>query len=77
MTFDQITLPNGLRIIGERIPRSVSVGLWLGSGSQFETVPEAGVSHFLEHMVFKGTEKRTARQIAEEMDAVGGQLNAF
>ena len=79
MTFDQITLSNGLRIIGERIPhfRSVSVGLWLGSGSQFETVPEAGVSHFLEHMVFKGTEKRTARQIAEEMDAVGGQLNAF
>ena len=79
MTFDQITLPNGLRIIGERIPhfRSVSVGLWLGSGSQFETVAETGVSHFLEHMVFKGTEKRTVRQIAEEMDAVGGQLNAF
>ncbi len=79
MTFDQITLPNGLRIIGERIPhfRSVSVGLWLGSGSQYESVQEAGVSHFLEHMVFKGTEKRTARQIAEEMDAVGGQLNAF
>ncbi len=79
MTFDQITLSNGLRIIGERIGhfRSVSVGLWLGAGSQFETLPEAGVSHFLEHMVFKGTEKRTARQIAEEMDAVGGQLNAF
>ena len=79
MTFDQITLPNGLRIIGERIPhfRSVSVGLWLGAGSQFESVQEGGVSHFLEHMVFKGTEKRTARQIAEEMDAVGGQLNAF
>lgn len=79
MTFDQITLPNGLRIIGERIGhfRSVSVGLWLGAGSQFETEGEAGVSHFLEHMVFKGTKKRTARQIAEEMDAVGGQLNAF
>ena len=79
MTFDQITLPNGLRIIGERIEhfRSVSVGLWLGAGSQFETEKEAGVSHFLEHAVFKGTAKRTARQIAEEMDAVGGQLNAF
>lgn len=79
MTFDQITLPNGLRIIGERIPhfRSVSVGLWMGAGSQFEAADEGGVSHFLEHMVFKGTEKRTARQIAEEMDAVGGQLNAF
>jgi len=79
MSFDQITLPNGLRIIGERIPhfRSVSVGLWLGAGSQFEIPSEAGVSHFLEHMVFKGTEKRSARRIAEEMDAVGGQLNAF
>jgi len=79
MSFDQITLSNGLRIIGERIPhfRSVSVGLWLGAGSQFETPSEAGVSHFLEHMVFKGTEKRSARKIAEEMDAVGGQLNAF
>ena len=79
MTFDQITLPNGLRIIGERIDhfRSVSVGLWLGSGSQYELPGEAGLSHFLEHMVFKGTKKRTARQIAEEMDAVGGQLNAF
>ena len=79
MNFDQITLSNGLRIIGERIDhfRSVSVGLWLGSGSQFEVPSEAGVSHFLEHMVFKGTEKRSARKIAEEMDAVGGQLNAF
>ncbi len=79
MTFDQITLPNGLRIVGERIDhfRSVSVGLWVGSGSQYERVDEAGYSHFVEHMVFKGTAKRTARQIAEEMDAVGGQLNAF
>ena len=79
MNFDQITLKNGLRIIGERIPhfRSVSVGFWVGSGSQYETPDEAGLSHFLEHMVFKGTEKRTTRQIAEEMDKVGGQLNAF
>ena len=79
MNFDQITLANGLRVIGERIPhfRSVSVGLWLGSGSQFEVPTEAGLSHFLEHMVFKGTKKRSARKIAEEMDAVGGQLNAF
>ncbi len=77
--FDQKTLANGLRIIGEKIEhfRSVAVGLWIGAGSQYETPPEAGVSHFLEHMVFKGTQKRTARQIAEEMDAVGGQLNAF
>ncbi|MEG0935719.1 MAG: pitrilysin family protein [Clostridia bacterium] len=77
--FDQITLQNGLRIIGERIPhfRSVSVGLWFKVGSQNEVEPEAGISHFIEHMLFKGTEKRTARQIAEVMDAVGGQLNAF
>jgi len=79
MTFDQHTLKNGLRIIGERIPhyRSVSVGLWVESGSQYETPKENGISHFIEHMLFKGTEKRTARDIAEEMDAVGGQLNAF
>ena len=79
MSFDQITLKNGLRIIGERIDhfRSVSVGFWVGAGSQYETLEEAGLSHFLEHMVFKGTKKRNTRQIAEEMDRVGGQLNAF
>ena len=79
MPFDLMTMPNGLRVVGERIPhfRSVSVGLWVGTGSQYEYANEAGISHFLEHMVFKGTNKRTARQIAEEMDAVGGQLNAF
>lgn len=79
MPFDMITLPNGLRVVGERIPhfRSVSVGLWIGTGSQNEYPDEAGISHFIEHMVFKGTQRRNARQIAEEMDAVGGQLNAF
>lgn len=79
MSFDRMTMPNGLRVVGERIDhfRSVSVGLWMGTGSQYETIDEAGISHFLEHMVFKGTKKRNARQIAEEMDAVGGQLNAF
>ena len=76
---DEWLLPNGLRIVGERLPylRSVSVGAWMHVGSMFEAPEESGLSHFLEHMVFKGTEKRTARQIAEEMDAVGGQLNAF
>lgn len=79
MSFDLMTMPNGLRVIGERIPhfRSASVGLWIGAGSQYEQPSEAGVSHFIEHMVFKGTKKRSVRQIAEEMDAVGGQLNAF
>ncbi len=76
---DLWTLPNGLRIVGDRLPylRSVSIGVWLGVGSMMETPTENGLSHFLEHMVFKGTTHRTARQIAEEMDAVGGQLNAF
>ena len=76
---DEWLLPNGLRVVGERLPylRSVSIGAWMHVGSMFETPEESGLSHFLEHMVFKGTEKRTARQIAEEMDAVGGQLNAF
>jgi len=76
---DTWTLPNGLRVIGERLPylRSVSIGVWLKVGSMMEKPRENGLSHFLEHMVFKGTEKRTTRQIAEEMDAVGGQINAF
>lgn len=53
--YDEITLANGLRIIGERIPhfRSVSVGLWIGAGSQYERAEENGLSHFLEHMMFK------------------------
>jgi len=76
---DVWTLPNGLRIVGERLPylRSVSIGVWLRVGSMMELPQENGLSHYLEHMVFKGTLKRTNRQIAEEMDAVGGQLNAF
>ncbi len=79
MAYDEITLASGLRVIGERIEhvRSVSVGIWVGAGSQHETPEENGLSHYLEHMLFKGTERRTARQIAEEMDAVGGQMNAF
>ena len=79
MVFDQITLKNGLRLVGERIPhvRSCTVGVWVKVGSMNEQPEENGLSHLIEHMVFKGTEKRTARGIAEEMDAVGGQLNAF
>ena len=76
---DEWVLSNGLRVVGERLPylRTVSMGVWLHVGSMFELPSENGLSHFMEHMVFKGTGKRTARQIAEEMDAVGGQLNAF
>ena len=76
---DEWLLSNGLKVVGERLPflRSVSIGAWMHVGSIMEEKQENGLSHFLEHMVFKGTERRTARQIAEEMDAVGGQLNAF
>ncbi len=79
MEFQTSTLSNGLRVIGVPMPmfHSVSVGLWVDSGSIYETPEENGISHFIEHMLFKGTARRTARQIAEEMDAVGGLLNAF
>lgn len=72
-------LPNGVRVITECVPyvQSVSVGIWAGSGARDEDDSTLGISHFLEHMLFKGTEKRTAREIADEFDSVGGQLNAF
>ncbi|MCL1786537.1 MAG: insulinase family protein [Defluviitaleaceae bacterium] len=73
------TLDNGLRVVMEPIPfvRSVSFGLWVKTGSRHESAATNGMSHFIEHMMFKGTEKRTAHDIADHMDAVGGQLNAF
>jgi predicted Zn-dependent peptidase len=72
-------LPNGVRILTEEIDyvRSVAIGVWVGTGSRNETEGYEGISHFIEHMFFKGTEKRTARQLAESLEAVGGQLNAF
>lgn len=72
-------LPNGLRIVSEQMPGvpSVTVGIWVESGSRFEPRALGGISHFLEHLLFKGTDRRSAAQIAEEIDAVGGVLNAF
>jgi predicted Zn-dependent peptidase len=72
-------LENGLRIVTESMPgvQSASLGLWVENGSRYEERQQAGISHFLEHLYFKGTERRTAAQIAEEIDAVGGILNAF
>ncbi|EWC58199.1 peptidase, M16 family [Actinokineospora spheciospongiae] len=72
-------LPGGLRVITERVPgvRSASVGIWVGVGSRDEAPPVAGAAHYLEHLLFKGTAKRSAAAIAEEIDAVGGELNAF
>lgn len=77
--YETFTLSNGLRVIAEQLPhlRSVAVGLWVGAGSMQEAPGENGLSHFLEHMLFKGTEKRTAKEIAEAFDGIGGQLNAF
>lgn len=73
------TMQNGIRLVTERMEhvRSVAIGVWVDTGSVRENAQEAGASHFIEHMVFKGTEKRSAEQIAAEMDAVGGNLNAF
>ena len=75
----ETTLDNGLRVVSEFVPyvQSVSLGLRVDAGSRDESDEEAGISHVLEHMLFKGTERRTARDIAEEMDAVGGQIDAF
>lgn len=73
------TLSNGVRVISETVPhvQSVSVGVWAASGARDEDEKCQGISHFLEHMLFKGTETRNARQIAEEFDSIGGQVNAF
>src|SRR5215831_8102944 len=73
------SLSNGLRILTESMPHvlSTTIGIWVENGSRYEEPADNGVSHFIEHLLFKGTRKRTAAQIAEEMDAVGGVLNAF
>ena len=72
-------LPGGLRVLTERMPgvRSTTFGIWAGVGSRDETPAQAGASHFLEHLLFKGTATRTATQIAEQMDAIGAEHNAF
>jgi predicted Zn-dependent peptidase len=78
-TIVRQALPNGLVLVAEPIPhaRSVSVGIWLRAGSRREPAALNGIAHFIEHMVFKGTERRSAEQIAREMDSVGGMLDAF
>ncbi|MDD5593241.1 MAG: pitrilysin family protein [Candidatus Margulisbacteria bacterium] len=75
----KIVLPNGLRIVSEEIPamRSVSMGILAGVGSGSETPKEAGLSHYIEHMMFKGTKKRSAYEIAHALDSIGGKMNAY
>ena len=73
------TLENGLTIIGEEIPylKSISLGIWVKAGSIIETKENSGVSHFIEHMFFKGTNKRSAKEIVQHIENVGGQINAY
>jgi predicted Zn-dependent peptidase len=77
--IERAKLANGVRIVTESMPyvRSVSLGVWIGTGSRIERGPENGLSHFLEHMVFKGTTTRSAEDIAKSVDSVGGGLDAF
>src|SRR5437667_11213896 len=77
--FAKTVLDNGIRVVSYDMPehRSVSLGIWVESGSRHESAAQNGISHFIEHLLFKGTERRSAAQIAEEMDAIGGVLNAF
>lgn len=77
--YEKITLKNGVRIVYEHMSqvRTASVGIWIGVGSRYEKRRQNGSAHFIEHMLFKGTEKRTASELAEEMDIIGGQINAF
>ncbi len=78
MSVDVTTLQSGISVVTDAMPHleSASLGVWVGSGSRDERHNEHGISHLLEHMAFKGTRRRTARQIAEEIEAVGGDLNA-
>jgi predicted Zn-dependent peptidase len=72
-------LPNGVRVVSETVPyvQSVSVGIWVGVGERDEDSPVLGITHFIEHMLFKGTARRSAREIADEIESRGGSLNAF
>jgi len=73
------TLPNGLRIVTEAMPglASAAVGIWVAAGARHEREDQNGIAHFLEHMAFKGTARRTALRIAEEIEDVGGYINAY
>ncbi|MEA3296580.1 MAG: insulinase family protein, partial [candidate division Zixibacteria bacterium] len=77
--YQKTTLRNGMRVLTEKIPsvRSVSLGVWVDVGSRNEPTQRNGISHLIEHMVFKGTKKRSAKQIASSLESLGGGLNAF
>ena len=77
--YRKTVLKNGLRILSERLEhfQSISLGIWVNAGSRDEVEKENGISHLIEHMIFKGTHKRTSLQIAKQLDAIGGFSNAF
>lgn len=77
--YNRYVLKNGIKVVTEYIPyvNSISMGVWIKSGSRYENLENNGVSHFIEHMLFKGTENRSAKRIAEEIEELGGQINAF
>jgi predicted Zn-dependent peptidase len=79
LTIQQHTLSNGLRIVTEQMPglKSTSIGIWVLAGGRHERIEQNGIAHFLEHMAFKGTKSRTALQIAEQIEDVGGYINAY
>ena len=79
MSVNLHTLENGFRIVTERMPglQSASVGIWVNAGGRHERLHQNGIAHFLEHMAFKGTKRRTGLQIAEEIEDVGGFINAY
>ncbi len=79
MTVQQDTLANGFRIVSEHMPglESASIGIWVTAGGRHERIEQNGIAHFLEHMAFKGTERRTALEIAEAIEDVGGYINAY
>ncbi|HKP00426.1 MAG TPA: pitrilysin family protein [Nitrospiraceae bacterium] len=77
--YRKLVLDNGVRVVTERLPtlKSVAVGIWVNSGSRDEQPSQAGYSHFIEHMLFKGTSTRSSAEISREIDALGGEMNAF
>ena len=77
--LEKLTLDNGLRVLLLPVEGalSASVGVWVEAGARYESADKQGISHFVEHMAFKGTHTRTARQISEEMDLLGGGMNAY
>ncbi|MDR7520866.1 MAG: pitrilysin family protein [Armatimonadota bacterium] len=79
MELAKSVLPNGIRVVTEAMPqvRTASLGIWVGTGSRYEPASQHGISHFLEHLFFKGTHTRSALVIAQAVDALGGQMNAF